>query len=112
MTGPPTKCDKEVYGKGQAATVTDRGPVWSLMQEIAMRSESLREPKLRRSTLELYLEETEEEVVAILTSYVSPASKSDRSTIDNFAELESGLEVEGAMTDLTNPAWSGTPTNS
>ena len=29
---------------------------------------------------ELYLEETEEEVVAILTSYVSPASQSDRST--------------------------------
>ena len=32
---------------------------------------------------ELYLEETEEEVVAILTSYVSPASQSDRSTINN-----------------------------
>ena len=31
---------------------------------------------------ELYLEETEEGVVAILASYVSPASKSDRSTID------------------------------
>ena len=32
---------------------------------------------------ELYLEETEEEVVAILTSYVSPASQSDRTTINN-----------------------------
>jgi hypothetical protein len=52
---------------------------------------------------ELYLEETEEEVVAILTSYVSPASQSDRSTIiDICAERESGLEIEGAMTDLTN----------
>jgi len=51
---------------------------------------------------ELYLEETEEEVVAILTSYVSPVSKSDRSTIDICAERESGLEIEGAMTDLTN----------
>ena len=30
---------------------------------------------------EISLEETEEEVVAILTSYVSPASQSDRSTI-------------------------------
>src|SRR5215471_4928441 len=32
---------------------------------------------------ELYLEETDEEVVAILTSYVSPASQSDRSIINN-----------------------------
>jgi len=30
---------------------------------------------------ELYLEETEEEVVAILNSYVSPASQNDRSTM-------------------------------
>lgn len=56
---------------------------------------------------ELYLEETEEEVVAILTSHVSPASKSDRSTIDICAERESGLEIEGAMTDLTNPRMVG-----
>ena len=41
---------------------------------------------------ELYLEETEEEVVAILTSYVSPASQGDHSTIiDICAERESGL---------------------
>jgi hypothetical protein len=53
---------------------------------------------------ELYLEETEEEVVAILTSYVSPASQSDRSTIiDICAERESDLEIEGVMTDLRNP---------
>ena len=45
---------------------------------------------------ELYLEETEEEVVAILTSYASPASQSDRSTIiDVCAERESDLEIEG-----------------
>ena len=45
---------------------------------------------------ELYLEETEEEVVAILTSYVSPASQSDRSTIINIcAERESDWEIEG-----------------
>jgi hypothetical protein len=57
---------------------------------------------------ELYLEETEEEVVAILTSYVSPASQSDRSTIiDICAERKSGLEIEGAMTDLTNPRMVG-----
>ena len=44
---------------------------------------------------ELYLEETEDEVVAILTSYVSPTSKSDRSTIiDICAERESDLEIE------------------
>ena len=53
---------------------------------------------------ELYLEETEEEVVAILTSYVSPASKSDRSTIiDICAERESDLEIERVTTDLTSP---------
>src|ERR1700757_926834 len=59
---------------------------------------------------ELYLEETEEEVVAILTSYVSPASKSDRSTIiDICAERESDLEIEGVMTDLTSPRMVGNP---
>jgi len=59
---------------------------------------------------ELYLEETEEEVVAILTSYVSPASQSDRSTIiDICAERESDLEIEGLMTDLTSPRMVGNP---
>ena len=59
---------------------------------------------------ELYLEETEEEVVAILTSYVSPASKSDRSTIiDICAVRESDLEIEGVMTDLTSPRMVGNP---
>jgi hypothetical protein len=53
---------------------------------------------------ELYLEETEEEVIAILTSYVSPTSQSDRSTmIDICGERESDLEIEVAMTDVTNP---------
>ena len=59
---------------------------------------------------ELYLEKTEEEVVAILNSYVSPASQSDRSTrIDICAEQESDLEIEGVMTDLTNPRMVGNP---
>ena len=59
---------------------------------------------------ELYLEETEEEVVAILTSYVSPASKSDRSTIiDICAERESDLEIERGTTDLTSPPMVGNP---
>src|ERR1700747_385285 len=59
---------------------------------------------------ELYLEQTEEEVVAILTSYVSPASQSDRSTIiDICAERESDLEIERVMTDLTNPRMAGNP---
>jgi len=59
---------------------------------------------------ELYLEETEEEVVAILTSYVSPASQSDGSTItDICAERESDLEIEGVMTDLTKPRMVGNP---
>jgi hypothetical protein len=59
---------------------------------------------------ELYLEETEEEVVAILNSYVSPASQSDRSTIiDICAERESDLEIEGLMTDLTSPRMVGNP---
>jgi len=56
---------------------------------------------------ELYLEETEEEVVAILTSYVSPASKSDRST--SCAERESDLEIERVTTDLTSPPMVGNP---
>jgi hypothetical protein len=51
---------------------------------------------------ELYLEETEKEVVAILNSYVSPTSKSDRSIVDVRAKRESGLEIEVA-TDVTNP---------
>ena len=51
---------------------------------------------------ELYLEQTEEEVVAILTSYVSPASKSDRSIVDVRTKREFGLEIEVA-TDVTNP---------
>jgi len=59
---------------------------------------------------ELYLEKTEEEVVAILNSYVSPASQSDRSTIiDICAERESDLEIEGLMTDLTSPRMVGNP---
>jgi len=58
---------------------------------------------------ELHLEETEEEVVAILTSYVSPASQSDRSTIiDICAERESDLEIEGVMT-VTSPGMVGNP---
>ena len=59
---------------------------------------------------ELYLEETEEEVVAILTSYVSPASKSERSTIIEIcAERESDLEIERVTTDLTSPLMVGNP---
>lgn len=59
---------------------------------------------------ELYLEKTEEEVVAILTSYVSSASQSDRSTtIDICAERESDLEIKGVMTDLTSPLMVGKP---
>ncbi len=59
---------------------------------------------------EQFLEETEEEVVAILTSYVSPASKSDRSTIiDICAERESDLEIERVTTDLTSPPMVGNP---
>ena len=59
---------------------------------------------------ELYLEETEEEVVAILDSYISPASQGDRSTIINIcAERESDLEIEGVMTDLTSPRMVGNP---
>jgi len=51
---------------------------------------------------ELYLEETEKEVVAILNSYVSLTSKRDRSIVDVRAKRESGLEIEVA-TDVTNP---------
>jgi hypothetical protein len=59
---------------------------------------------------ELYVEETEEEVAAILNSYVSPASQGDRSTIiDICAERESDLEIEGVMTDLTSPRMVGNP---
>jgi hypothetical protein len=59
---------------------------------------------------ELRLEETEEEVVAILTSYVSPASKSERSTIIEIcAERESDLEIERVTTDLTSPLMVGNP---
>ena len=59
---------------------------------------------------DLYLEETEEEVVAILTSYVSPASQSGRSTtIDICGERESDLEIEGVMTDLTSLRMVGNP---
>src|SRR5215472_12779879 len=59
---------------------------------------------------ELYLEETDEEVVAILTSYVSPSLKSDRSTVINIcAERESDFEIEGVITDLTTPRMAGNP---
>src|SRR5258705_2469899 len=59
---------------------------------------------------ELYLEETDEELVSILTAYVSPASQSDRSgIIDICAERESDLEIEGVLTDLTNPPMVGNP---
>ena len=48
---------------------------------------------------ELYLEETEEEVRLILTSYVSPASQNYRSTVIENCELrESDLEVTESMT--------------
>ena len=58
---------------------------------------------------ELYLEETEQEIVAILTAYVSPASQTDRSTmIDICTERESDLEIDRAMTDSTdNPRMTG-----
>jgi hypothetical protein len=53
----------------------------------------------------LYLEKTEEEVVAILNfSYVSPASQSDCSTlVDICAERKSDLEIERVTTDVTSP---------
>src|SRR6266849_10242241 len=48
---------------------------------------------------ELYLEETEEEVAAILTSYVSSASQNYRSTVtENSGLREPDLEVTGSMT--------------
>jgi len=49
---------------------------------------------------ELYLEETEEEVRAILISYVSSASQNDRSTKINICrEREFDLDVERPMTE-------------
>jgi hypothetical protein len=52
---------------------------------------------------ELYLEKTEEEVVAILTSYVSSASQSYRSTVTEHCGLrEPDLEERESMTDPTN----------
>lgn len=54
---------------------------------------------------ELYLEETEEEVRAILISYVSSASQNDRSTmIDICREREFDLEVERSMTEQKSNA--------
>ena len=60
---------------------------------------------------ELYLEKTEEEVVAILNfSYVSPASQSDCSTlVDICAERKSDLQIERVTTDLTSPPMVGNP---
>jgi hypothetical protein len=60
---------------------------------------------------ELYLEKTEEEVVAILNfSYVSPASQSDCSTlVDICAERKSDLEIERVTTDLTSSPMVGNP---
>jgi len=52
---------------------------------------------------ELYLEETEEEVRAILTSYVSSVSQNGRSTMTENCRLrEPDLEVTGSMTDPKN----------
>ena len=52
---------------------------------------------------ELYLEETEEEVRAILTSYVSSASRNVRSIVTESCGLrEPDLEVRGSMTDPKN----------
>jgi hypothetical protein len=52
---------------------------------------------------EVYLEETEVEVVAILTTYVSSAPQNDRSTmIDICGERESEQEIEGPMTNPNN----------
>jgi len=52
---------------------------------------------------ELYLEETEEEVSAILTSYVSSASRSVRSIMaENCRLREPDLEIRGSMTDPKN----------
>jgi hypothetical protein len=52
---------------------------------------------------ELYLEETEEEVRAILTSYVSSASRSVRSVVvENCRLREPDLEIRGSMSDPKN----------
>ena len=52
---------------------------------------------------ELYLEETEEEVRAILTSYVSSASGVARSIVtENCWLREPDLEVRGSMTEPKN----------
>lgn len=50
---------------------------------------------------ELYLEETEVEVVAILTSYVPPASQNDLSMVAEYCG-ESDLEVTGSLPDPKN----------
>ena len=52
---------------------------------------------------ELYLEETEDEVVAILTSYVSPASQNDLSIVTEYCGLrESDSGVGEFLTDPKN----------
>ena len=52
---------------------------------------------------ELYLEETEEEVRVILTSYVSSASRNDRSiATENCGLREPDLEVRGSITGPKN----------
>jgi hypothetical protein len=52
---------------------------------------------------ELYLEETEQEVVAILTSYVSSASGNVQSMVTEYCEFrESDLEVRKSLTDPKN----------
>ena len=52
---------------------------------------------------ELYLEETEEEVRAILTSYDPSPSRNDRSTMtEHCGEREPDLDVKGYMTDPKN----------
>ena len=52
---------------------------------------------------EPYLEETEEEVVAILTSHVSLASQNDLSIVTEYCGLqESDLEVREILTDAKN----------
>jgi hypothetical protein len=49
---------------------------------------------------ELYLEEMEEEVHAILTSYVSSATGDVRSTVTEYCGFrESDLEIRAALTD-------------
>lgn len=60
---------------------------------------------------EVYLEEIEEEVVTILTAYVSSASQNDRSPMtDICVARESDLEIEGPMTNpKINPRMAGDP---